>query len=318
MRSDRIYLVMITLAGFAAALLTVRAITQWAERDGEWPGLWGVAFANHDDGSSSNLTVHEQETIRKAFTFGAAQAAKTLEVDNVFGSIEVVGTTSNEAKLEVAKTILAESKERLEAARKEVTLDVSQNGNDVRLYVNGPFRCKCCSNCTSSHGDEGYLVKMDFQLQVPSGTELKLKTVNQGHIKVQGVAGNYSVRNVNGGIEMLDVAGSGIVRTVNGAVKVTFRENPRANSEYASLNGDVELQFAKNLSADFRFKTLNGGIYTDYLLSALPQRAPVQERRDGKLVFRTDGYTGGRVGVGGPEIKVENLNGDIRVLERHA
>src|SRR5262249_57573867 len=95
MRSDRIYLVMITLAGFAAALLTVRAITQWAERDGEWPGLWGVAFANHDDGSSSNLTVHEQETIRKAFTFVAAQAAKTLELYTLFAPINVLGTTSN-------------------------------------------------------------------------------------------------------------------------------------------------------------------------------------------------------------------------------
>jgi len=44
----------------------------------------------------------------------------------------------------------------------------------------------------------------------------------------------------------------------------------------------------------------------------------VQERRNGKLVFRTDRYTGGRVGSGGPEIKLENLNGDIRVLERRS
>jgi hypothetical protein len=101
-------------------------------------------------------------------------------------------------------------------------------------------------------------------------------------------------------------------------VKVTFRENPRADSEFASLNGIVELYFAKNLSADFRFKTLNGGIYTDYALTALPPRPPVQERRNGKLVFRTDRYTGGRVGSGGPEIKLENLNGDLRVLERHS
>ena len=132
------------------------------------------------------------------------------------------------------------------------------------------------------------------------------------------MGGDFSVRNVNGEIEMSEVAGSGSARTVNGGVKVTFRENPRANSEFASLNGSVELQFAKNLSADFRFKTLNGAVYTDYSLTALPERPPVQERRNGKLVFRTDRYTGGRVGSGGPEIKLENLNGDIRVLERRS
>jgi hypothetical protein len=159
---------------------------------------------------------------------------------------------------------------------------------------------------------------MDFQLQVPNDIDLTLKTVNEGQIRVQGVAGVFSIRNVNGGIEMSDVAGSGSARTVNGSVKVTFRENPRADSQFASLNGALELQFAKNLSADFRFKTLNGAVYTDYALTSLPARPPAQERRNGRLVFRTERYTGGRVGSGGPEIKLENLNGDIRVLERHS
>jgi hypothetical protein len=277
-----------------------------------------LAFAKHDEPSDSQMPLKEQETIHKSFSFNTAGVRSRLEVDNVFGSIEVVATKSDQAKLVIAKTLRAESQERLEAARREVTLDISQQGNDLRLYVNGPFRCHCSGDCVGIREDQGYRVKMDFQLQVPSNIDLKLKTVDQGQIKVQGVRGDYLVRNVNGGIEMSEVAGSGSARTVNGTVKVTFRENPRADSEFASLNGLVELFFAKNLSADFRFKTLNGGIYTDYALTALPPRPPVQERRNGKLVFRTDRYTGGRVGEGGPEIKLENLNGDLRVLERHS
>ena len=39
------------------------------------------------------------------------------------------------------------------------------------------------------------------------------------------------------------------------------------------------------------------------------------ERKNGRFVYRSDRYTGGRAGSGGPEIKLENLNGDIRVLE---
>ena len=282
------------------------------------PAVWAVALASYGESSDSQHRFTEQETIRKSFAFNAAGGARRLEVDNVFGSIEVVSTKADQVELVVAKAIRAESQERLEAARSAVKLDISQTGNDVRLYVDGPFRCHCSGDCVGVRDDEGYRVRMDFQLQVPSNIDLKLSTVNEGKIKVQGVGGDFSLRNVNGEIEMSEVAGSGSARTVNGGVKVTFRENPRANSEFASLNGSVELQFAKNLAADFRFKTLNGGIYTDYSLNALPQRPPVQERRNGKLVFRTDRYTGGRVGSGGPEIKLENLNGDIRVLERRS
>ena len=70
-------------------------------------------------------------------------------------------------------------------------------------------------------------------------------------------------------------------------------------------------------SFDIKVKTFNGGVYSDFLLAALPQQAVKEERRNGKLIVRADRYTGGRVGNGGPEIRVENFNGDIRVLERH-
>jgi hypothetical protein len=42
-----------------------------------------------------------------------------------------------------------------------------------------------------------------------------------------------------------------------------------------------------------------------------------EERHAGKVVFHTDRFTAGRVNAGGPEIKIENLNGDIRILENH-
>jgi hypothetical protein len=275
-----------------------------------------AAAVSHDrDRWDSEMNVKEQETITKSFPMTAA-AEKALEVDNVFGSINVVAGSSNEIQLVVTKSIRAESKDKLELAKKEVALDITQDKNSIRLYVNGPFRCNC-QDCAHWDHDSGYVVKMDFQLQVPATTDLKLKTVNDGEIKVQGVTGTYAVNNVNGGIEMLNVAGSGKVRTVNGGVKVTFRDNPHANSEYASLNGNVELYFAQNLAADFRFKTFNGGVHSDFPLTALPANAPTQERRNGKFIYRSDRYTGGRVGAGGPEIKVENFNGEIRVLERH-
>ncbi|HEY6971438.1 MAG TPA: hypothetical protein VJA94_19675 [Candidatus Angelobacter sp.] len=270
----------------------------------------------HDDDSGATQSVHDQETIRKSFTLPAGE--RLLDIDNVTGFIEVTGSSSDQVQVVVNKTIRAESKDKLEKARKEVSLDVTQEGGSLKLYVNGPFRCNCCCNdgCSHSDHDTGYSVRTDFQVQVPQNIALKLRTVNGGHVQVKDVTGNYTVRNVNGGIEMENVAGSGSARTVNGGVKVVFRENPRENSEFASINGSIDLYFARNLSADFRFKTMNGGVFTDFPMTSLPAHATQPERRDGRFMFRSDRFTGGRVGSGGPEIKAENLNGSIRVLER--
>ena len=273
--------------------------------------------AGDDDDSDSGMRLEEKETIRKTFNLTAAH--KILEIDNIFGSIEVTGGQSDQVQLVVNKTISAESKDRMDAAKKEVTLDITDQPDFLKLYVNGPFRCKCENGndgCTNWHGDRGYKVKMDFQLQVPRNIEVKLKTVNSGHVSVQDVTGDFSVHNVNGGIDMKNVAGSGVAKTVNGPVKVSFRENPREKSDFATINGNVELYFAHGLSGDFRFKTMNGAVYSDFDMTSLPAQPVSTERHGTKFVFRSDRFTGGRVGSGGPEIKAENLNGDIRILER--
>jgi hypothetical protein len=271
--------------------------------------------AGGDDDSDSSMRLQEKETIRKTFNLIAEH--KILEVDNVFGSIEVTGGEGNQVQLVVNKTIFAESKDRMETAKKEVTLDITDQPDFLKLYVNGPFRCNCSDGCEGQRVDRGYRVKMDFQLQVPRNIEVKLKTVNSGSVHVQDVTGNFSVHNVNGRIEMLNVAGSGTAKTVNGPVKVTFRENPRENSDFGTINGNVELYFVRGLAGDFRFKTMNGAVYSDFEMTSLPAQPVSSERQGTKFVFHSDRFTGGRIGSGGPEIKAENLNGDIRVLERH-
>ena len=157
---------------------------------------------------------------------------------------------------------------------------------------------------------------MDFMIQVPRAIDIELRTVNSGEVRVRDVKGRYLVRNVNGGIEMQRVAGSGTAHTVNGPVRVSFTENPREGSSFKSVNGDIELRFAAGLSADFRFKTFNGGIYSDYAVTALPPRSIEQVNQGGKRIYRADRFTSARVGSGGAEITLENLNGDIRILEK--
>ncbi len=279
-------------------------------------GPEAVSAKGRDD-DDRYLSSRDEERIQKSFTLPAA-GQKSLEIDNVSGSIEVVADTTDKVELTVARTNQAESKEKLERAKKEVTLDITQDGGAVKLYVNGPFRCQC-DDCRHSRDDEGYRVKMDFKVHVPrdGDIDIKVKTVNEGGVVVKNTSGSFLVRNVNGDIEMDNVAGSGTARTVNGPVIVSFRQNPRENSEFKTVNGNVELRFTHDLSADFRFKTFNGGIYSDFPVTTLPLHAIQAEHKGGKVVYRADRFTAARVNAGGPEIQIENLNGDIRILENH-
>jgi Toastrack DUF4097 len=293
-------------AALAAALLILAALPAGVAA-APWP-------ASHSRDDWDDFGVKAQETIQKSFVLAAGH--RSLDIDNVYGSIEVVGGSGNQVQVTISKTIRARSKDALELARKEVTLDITQKEGALTLYVNGPFRCNC-DDCRNSRHERDYVVEMDFKVQVPQQIDLQARTVNDGSVHVSNVTGDFEVRDVNGKIDMDSIAGSGSARTVNGPVTVSFRQNPRANSEFRTINGNVELRFQPGLAASFRLKTFNGGIYTDFPVTALPLRPVSEERHGGGLIFRADRSTGVQIGAGGPEIQMENLNGDIRILKDH-
>jgi hypothetical protein len=268
--------------------------------------------------SGALYAADEQESIHKTLS-----GARSIEVDNVFGSIHVTGYDGAEIQMDARKTLTADDAERAEAAKREVKLDITQTGDAARVYVDGPFRCHCedrpsfhSRNNTRDHGRRGYKVVYDFELRVPRTTALYLGAINEGRIHVEKTAGDYDIENINGSVEMDDVAGSGRVYALNGKVTITFVKNPERNSYFGSLNGAVEVWFQPGLSADARLKTFNGGIYTDFQTAYLPTAATAAERKNGKFVYRGNEFQGIRIGSGGPEYKFENFNGDIRIRNR--
>lgn len=257
----------------------------------------------------------EKETVRRNFP-----AAPRLEVDNVHGSIHVAGYNGREIQMVAEQTIRAESQDRLDAAKREVKLDTSQSGDTLAFYVDGPFRCHCDDrgDRTGVHerSHPGYRVIYDFDIKVPVATALRLGTVNGGEIRVENTTGDFDVGNVNGAIEMREVAGSGPVHTVNGGITVLFSRNPAGDSSFKTINGTIEASFRPNLAADVRVKTFNGHAYTDFDVTALPALAASPERRDGKFIYHSDRSAGMRIGNGGPQLKFDTLNGNIRIINR--
>jgi hypothetical protein len=261
----------------------------------------------------TEFKVEESEDIQKTLKFQDTSKAKEIIVDNIFGYIHVEGTSSKDVQLRVHKTIKARTEDRLKKAKEEVSLDITEDGNTIDFYVNGPFRCPDEERERSGWRDPGYAVLYDFTLSVPYQTSLTLKTVTEGDIIVKNIEGSFEVKNVNGRIEMTDVSGSGDAHTVNGKVEVSFTKNPNSNCSFKTINGDVKIHFQPNLSADFWLKTFTGEAFSDFPVSYLPSKPAEKHRKEGKFVYKSSNTTGLRIGKGGPEIKMDTMTGDLLI-----
>lgn len=256
----------------------------------------------------------EKIEIKRTLKFADASNGKNaLLVDNINGSIEVTGYDGDVVELLVHETITAESKQKIEEAKRKVKVDIEQESDRILLFVDAPWRCEDGSTNYRGYDYYGYEVECNFVLKVPHKVALHLKTINDGAIKVTNVEGKFVVENVNGNVRMKDIAGSGKARTVNGDVEVSFRRNPTEESSFKTINGEVNVRLQENLSADLEFKTMNGEVYSDFEVKSLPLKSSTKQRRNGMKVYRSGDSFSVRVGSGGPELSFDTLNGDIYI-----
>jgi hypothetical protein len=258
-------------------------------------------------GSSDDWQVEDHETINRTFQVGSGAGARRLLVDNMNGFIHVTANGGSQVRVSVERHTTAESKAALADAKRDVKLEMSQQGNEVRLYVDSPSR-------HNDHGDryDKYRVRLDYEIEVPREIELVLKNMNH-EIQVNGTSGNFEVHGMNGGIDMEGVAGSGFVNTLNGKIRVAFARNPDHDTSFHTLNGKVDIYFQEPLNADLRFHTLNGGVWADFDVAPDPSSVSGQ---NGHLIYssaRSNRNGSGRVGSGGPVLTLNSLNGAIRL-----
>ena len=259
----------------------------------------------------------EKEEVRKTLKFSdQAAASYSLLVDNMNGSIDVVGYDGKDVQLVVHEVFRGISHEKIAEARKRVTLDLKEENDRIVIYVDAPWRCSDGSIRDRGESYYGYDADFDFELSVPFKTNLELKTVNNGDVNVRNVEGDYDVDNVNGSITMEGIAGSGKAGTVNGSINVQFRKNPLERCSFSTVNGEVEGKFQDDLSADVRLKTFNGQVYTDFTFGDLPTGGSERERHGRRSVYRKEDSFAVRIGTGGPELTFDTLNGNIYILKR--
>ena len=230
-----------------------------------------------------------------------------LEIGLVFGSIVVEAHTGGDVVVEsqdLAQRREPPSRGPAQGMRRlpnrSLGLVIEEEDNVVKVSSGGAPRAT------------------SLRVLVPRQTSLKLSTVNDGDISVQGVEGELEVRNTNGGITLQDVGGAVVAHTVNGGVKVTLsRLDPKANLSFATLNGNVDVTLPADTRGALRLRSDNGEIYTDFDVVLTHQPARVEEQRSGgRYRLEVEQEVSGTINGGGAEISVRTFNGNIYLRKR--
>lgn len=272
-------------------------------------------------------TVEDNQTVTKRFSFSPGTAPEIV-VSIVTGNIRVTSHSGSEVVLNAKVHYEASDAASLAELQKHIRFETEQSGNNIWIGMESDdwnsgsrrprelgWRGK--TSPTSKEARRHWRFRHDVELQVPRTAHLKLSTVNEGTIDVDGVAGEFSFNNVNGGIVVKRANGFGRVHTVNGPISLDFQKNPDGPVSIKTINGKIDLYFISGLNADFKIKTFNGQSFSDFTMADRPITPKVTMTQDGmKRIWSSKRFSGSRAGNGGPEIEIDGFNGNIYIHEK--
>jgi hypothetical protein len=228
-----------------------------------------------------------------------------VEVGLVSGSIRVKGSATREIVIEARSEEEGKLREHEggEGSRRgmqripNTALGLSAEEEDNRVSISA----------------DSWNRDISLVIEVPSGSQLELSTVNGGDIEVENVHGELDLHNTNGEIHVKDAKGPVSATTVNGDVSVVFTSAMvAAPMAFSTLNGDVDVTLPASLKADVRLRSDNGEIYSDFDIAMDQVKPEIEEKREGgkyRLVVSRE--MTGKISGGGPELFLKTFNGDI-------
>lgn len=248
------------------------------------------------------------QVIERTLRWTGQPDQRVLELSNISGSVHIVGESRSDVAVTAKRTVKRQGR----SGDNGPAVDFRESAD--RLLVCGDNRhcgCHVRSSRNERWDDDDARVEVDFEIRVPANVTLDVCTVNNGTLRVERVNAPFTLRNVNGGIEMDRMGGSGSAVTVNGDVTATFMSPPTAATAFKTVNGDITVTMPASLAADLRMHTMHGEMYTNFDTTP-PPTATTTERRGRRTVYNAN-RSQVRVGKGGPELSFDTLNGDIEV-----
>jgi len=221
---------------------------------------------------------------------GVLKAGQKLTVHGINGVIHAERASGTEVVVDAEKHGRHDDPDKVE-------IQVERENDGVTICARYPrwwgSGLTDCDGVTDTKSD----VSVDFTVKIPAGVAANLATVN-GEIKALDLRSPLEARTVNGSVHLATTERAE-AQTVNGTI--VARATPKGEREmrFATVNGAVRLDLPRDAQAEVSAHTVNGDIRSDFPMTL----------HTGWVGHRLDG----RIGRGGPEIRIATVNGSIEL-----
>ena len=236
---------------------------------------------------NSSVSAKINEEIEKSFS---VSPSSDFILNNINGAVTI--NSWQESNIKVQAVITAPSQD----SRDNVVVEMNQHGN--RVMVNTDYKDKAYRQRNES------AAKVDYQVWLPSKTNLSDIELVNGALVIKGVAGEIDAAVVNGSINASGLSNNSDISSVNGSVNVSYQSSLKevSNIDLETVNGSIKLFLPEGINADVNADTMHGGIKTSFGLTATKNSFSGRNLR-------------GEIGSGGTKIDLESINGSIKVLK---
>jgi hypothetical protein len=152
-----------------------------------------------------------QDEVHKSFKVAPGGQ---LTLDSDVGNVEITTGSSDTVSVEIKRRLKVDGRQEADELLRNLTLDVSQSGNDVNVIV------KLVDDNNQTNRRK---IQMDFRVSMPRNFNLKLRTVGsasvgdvQGAVNASTAGGSLSIGNVEGPLTAKSGGGSLTVGNVGG------------------------------------------------------------------------------------------------------
>ncbi len=169
-----------------------------------------------------------------------------VDIGNISGDITAVSWAQDQVKIEALKVSTADSLEKAKENAAKVKIEISQEGDVLRIQTKYPKGEKF-------GGNESLNVSVDYKLWIPEKASLKAQSIS-GNVTAEGIGGAADLKAISGNVQITKAAGGAECTSVSGGVVVS---GVTGNAFLKSVSGDIK---ANMIKGSVEAETVSGGV----------------------------------------------------------